>query len=196
MKYVLPPPLQKMVLQTTHNHLLAGHFGVDRTYMRVKESMFMWPRMHATIEDWCRKCDLCARSNPIQQKRRAPMQTYLSGEPIERVSVDILGPLPETQAGNKYILVLGDHFTKWMEAYLIPDHTADTVATYLVIEFICRFGIPLLIHTDQGRELESALFQQMCKILKINKTRKSILRPKSDGMVERFNRTLRPCLNK
>ena len=194
MKYVLPPPLQKMVLQSTHNHLLAGHFGVDRTYMRVKESMFMWPHMHATVEDWCRKCDLCARSKPIQQKRRAPMQTYLSGEPIERVSVDILGPLSETLAGNKYILVLGDHFTKWMEAYPIPDHTPDTVATYLVTEFICRFGIPLQIHIDQGREFESALFREMCEILEIDKTRTSIWRPQSDGMVERFNHTLQTML--
>ncbi len=66
-----------------------------------------------------------------------------------------MGPLPESAAGNKYILVTGDYFTRWMEAYPIPNQEAITVATKLVNELFCRFSIPEQLHSDQGRQFES-----------------------------------------
>eukprot|EP00731_Ephydatia_muelleri_P009135 Em0004g1473a len=68
--------------------------------------------------------------------------------------MDIMGPLPETSRGNKYILVIADYFTKWSEAYPIPNMEAITVAKCLVNEFICRFGVPEQLHSDQGRNFE------------------------------------------
>ena len=73
---------------------------------------------------------------------------------------------------------------------------ATTVAELLVREFICRFGVPLLIHSDQGRNFESELFAEMCRLLDIKKTRTTPYHPESDGMVERFNRTLEAQLSK
>ena len=67
---------------------------------------------------------------------------------MQRVAMDILGPLPETDHGNKYILVIGDYFTKWKEAYAMPNMEAITVARIFVNEFICRFGVPEQLHTD------------------------------------------------
>ena len=109
---------------------------------------------------------------------------------MQRVTLDILGPLPETERGNKYILVIGDYFSKWVEAYPVPDEKAETVAQKLVTEFACRFGVPLELHSDQGRNFESRVFAEMCEILGIKKTRTTPYNPKSDGMIERFNRTL------
>eukprot|EP00731_Ephydatia_muelleri_P008795 Em0004g1133a len=74
--------------------------------------------------------------------------------PLQRVAMDIMGPLPETSRGNKYILVIADYFTKWSEAYPIPNMEAITVAKCLVNEFICRFGVPEQLHSDQGRNFE------------------------------------------
>ena len=109
---------------------------------------------------------------------------------MERVAMDILGPLPETDAGNKYILVVGDYFTKWKEAYPMRDMEATTVARLLVNEFFCRFGLPDTLHTDQGRNFESSLIKEICSLLGIHKTRTTPYHPQSDGLVERFNRTL------
>ena len=92
-------------------------------------------------------------------------------------------------------MVVTDYFTKWVEAYPIPDHTAQTVADKLVTEFICRLGMPQSIHTDQGREFESILFQRLCELLDIDKTRTTPYRPQSDGLVERFNKTLQQMLS-
>jgi hypothetical protein len=82
----------------------------------------------------------------------------------------------------------------WKLGYAIKDHTAQTVADIVVTEFICRYGVPYRIHTDQGREFESELFSEMCSLLGILKSRTTPYRPQSDGMVEQFNRTLQQML--
>ncbi len=74
-------------------------------------------------------------------------------------------PFATTDNGNTYIMVVGDYFSKWTEAYAIPDHTAQTVADKLITELICRFGCPYYLHTDQGREFESNLFRALCEKL-------------------------------
>ncbi|CAC5404126.1 unnamed protein product [Mytilus coruscus] len=87
-----------------------------------------------------------------------------------------------------------DITSNWLKSYAIPNHQALTVAYKLVTEFICRFGCPFQIHTDQGREFESDLFAAICDKLGIDKTRTCPYRPQSDGMVERFNQTLQSIL--
>ena len=113
---------------------------------------------------------------------------------MDRIGIDIVGPCPITENGNQYIIVVGDYFSKWKEAYPVPNHTAQTVADKLMIEFISRFGTPRQIHSDQGREFESELFKVLCEKLGIEKTRTSPYRPNSDGLIERFNRTLKQML--
>ena len=83
-----------------------------------------------------------------------------------------------------------DYFTKWPEAFALPNQEAGVVAKAFVEEFACRYGIPPELHTDQGRNFESQLLKEVCRLLEIRKTRTPPLRPQSDGMVERFNRTL------
>jgi transposase InsO family protein len=89
------------------------------------------------------------------------MKTYVVGEPPERISLDILGPVSQTYKGNKYILVVTDYFTRFAEAYSLPDIEATTVADKLLTEFICRYGLPLQIHTDQGAQFTSSIFTEM-----------------------------------
>ena len=84
---------------------------------------------------------------------------------MERIAIDILGPLPTTSRSNKYILVVGDYFSKWKEAYPVPNMEATTITTLLVNEFICRFGVPEYLHTDQGRNFEASLIKEMCQLL-------------------------------
>ena len=109
---------------------------------------------------------------------------------MERIAIDVLGPLPVSEDGNKYILIAMDYFTKWPEAYPLPNQEAVTVAKVLVEEFISRFGMPIELHSDQGRNFESRVFAELCSLLGIKKTRTTPLHPQSDGMVERYNRTL------
>ncbi|KAK3735802.1 hypothetical protein QZH41_007422 [Actinostola sp. cb2023] len=122
------------------------------------------------------------------------MKRYNVGAPLERVALDVLGPLPESESSNKYIMVVADYFSKWTEAYAIPNQEA--VAKRVVDEFVSRFGVPRQLHSDQGRNFISAVFTKMCALLGINKTRTTALHPQSDGMVERYNKTLESMLAK
>ncbi|GBM94686.1 Retrovirus-related Pol polyprotein from transposon 412 [Araneus ventricosus] len=106
------------------------------------------------------------------------------------MTLDILGPFPVTTEGNRYVLVLMDYFTKWPEAIPIPDQEASTVAEELVRSWISGCGVPMILHSDQGTNFNSAFFTEPCKLLGILKTRKTALHPESNGMIERFNRTI------
>ena len=118
------------------------------------------------------------------------MKTYVVGAPMERLAVDIMGPFPKTNKGHKYIMVVADYFSKWVDAFPIRNQEAATVADILVKRVVCYFGVPRILHSDQGSNFESNIFQEMCKILGIDKTRTTAMRPQSDGMVERANRTI------
>ena len=107
-----------------------------------------------------------------------------------------MGVMPTTESGNKYILVVGDYFTKWKEVFAIPNQEAKTVAEKLVKEVISRYEAPERIHSDQGKNFESQLFQEMCLLFKMDKTRTSPYQPESDGKVKRMNHTLQDMLAK
>ena len=190
---LVPKAKWKEVLQHLHDHRTGGHLGTKKTLEKIQHAFF-WPHMRETVENFCKSCDDCAARKPALKHHRAPLKQYLVGCPLERIAIDILGPLPKTSRGNIYVLVIGDYFTKWTEAFAIPDQEAKTVARVLVEEFICRFGVPRQLHSDKGTNFESQLFQQVCKLLDIDKTRTTSRRPQSDGMVERFNRTLESML--
>ena len=124
------------------------------------------------------------------------MKQHLVGAPFERIGMDILGPLPESYHGNKYVLILCDYFTKWTESYPMPDQEAITIVKVFVREFVSRYSVPNQIHTDQGAQFESKLFQDLCEYLGVDKTSTTPYHPQSDGLVERFNRTLESMLSK
>ena len=190
---IVPRKMRRTILNFCHDLKTSGHLGVNKTISRVKQK-FYWPGLQTDVRSYIAGCETCCkRKGPIPRKR-APMQIVRSGLPMERIAIDILGELPESQRGNKYIVVVGDYFTKWTEALPIPNMEACTVAKVLVEDVLCRFGIPQAIHSDQGRQFESNLFQEMCKLFGIEKTRTTPYHPQSDGMVERFNRTLATML--
>ena len=109
--------------------------------------------------------------------------------------MDYMGPLPETSRGNKQVLFVMDHFTKWCEAFPTHDQKARTVANILVSKIFSRFGPPVAIHSDQGSIFESNLSHEVCDIMGIHKSRTTAYHPQGDGLVECQNRTLQDILS-
>ena len=192
---IVPKELQSQILEYFHDIPSAGHLGAEKTQSRINR-FFYWPNMKEAVVQYCKECDKCAARQPPKLSRRAPLGQYLVGQPMERIAIDILGPLPVTNRGNRYVLVVCDLFTKWTEAFAIPNQEATTVVKVMVDEFICRFGTPLQIHSDQGSSFESQIFKGMCELFQIDKTRTTSQRPQSNGCVERYNRTLASMLTK
>ncbi|GFS57918.1 retrovirus-related Pol polyprotein from transposon 412 [Trichonephila clavipes] len=186
---VLPRSRIPEVLKELHGSPTGGHFGVMKTLHRVRER-FCWGKVRADVEQWCKSCDACSARKGPKIRSRGKLHRYNVGAPFERIAFDILGPLPRTASGNKYQLVVIDYFTKWPEVYPIPDQEAPTVAEAVVQHWISRYGVPLQLHSDQGRNFVSAVLKGVCELLGIDKTKTTPLHPQSDGMVERFNRTI------
>uniref|UniRef100_A0AAV2KUW7 Gypsy retrotransposon integrase-like protein 1 n=1 Tax=Knipowitschia caucasica TaxID=637954 RepID=A0AAV2KUW7_KNICA len=155
---------------------------------------YYWGQHRRDVEDFCRRCDECAAYKGPQDQSHAPLQQQAVGAPMERVAVDIMGPFPVSDQGNKYVMCAMDYFTKWPEAYALPDQEAETVADTLLEGMFSRFGTPDIIHSDQGRNFESRVFAALCDRLNLQKTRTTPLHPQSDGLVERFNRTMQQQL--
>lgn len=103
---------------------------------------------------------------------------------MERVAVDVMGAFPRKDRGNLYVLAAMDYFTKWPEAYALPDQEVETVVDALVEGMFSRFRAAETIHSNQGRNFESHVFATM------HKTCITTLHPQSDSLVERFNMTL------
>ncbi|MES9904885.1 MAG: integrase, partial [Sedimenticola sp.] len=189
LQMIVPRRLRNLILTQMHDSVTAGHLGVKKTLLRVRHRFF-WYGLRRDVEKWCHKCEICAARKTPAKKPRAPMKQYNSGARWERIAIDFLGPLGKTENGNNYLMVVGCYFTKWTEAIPIKHLGAEHVARELIDKVFQRMGIPLLIHTDQGRTFESHLFQELCKLFGISKTRTTSGRPCSDGMIERANRTI------
>ena len=113
--------------------------------------------------------------------RHHPLGNIPTGHRWDRITMDILDVCDPTPDGYHYILVIADYFSKWTEAFPIKDKCADTVADILVNKIILRFGMPLVIHSDQGREFENGLMKSLCSLLGCVKTRTAPYHPESDG---------------
>ena len=190
---VLPRAHQPAVMKQMHDGPIGGHFGVERTVARL-QTRYYWYRMRESVALWCQTCISCASKARPRKTPQAPMGTVRVGAPMERVALDIMGPLNETERHKSYILVIQDYFTKWVEAFPLANEKAETVAEVLASEWVCRYGAPQVLHSDQGRNFESEVFQKMCSLFGIEKTRTTPFRPQSDGQVERFNSTLKQIL--
>ena len=109
---------------------------------------------------------------------------------FERWGVDIVGPLPITREGNRYIMIAMDYFSRWPEARPLKAANVNTVATFLYEEIICRFGASRILQSDRGTHFVNELIQRLTKRFKVKHSLLSPYHPQSNGLVERFNKTL------
>ena len=150
--------------------------------------------MRREVRNSIESCDTCLkRKGTIQKHRRHSLTKWKPSHPFCQVSLDIMGPLPESQ-GKKYILLIGDQFSKWYEAVALPNQEANTVAKAFVEHWIVRFDCPVNLHSDQGSFFMSKLFCSLCSELEIQRTSTTSYHRTGNGMIERTNRTIEECL--
>ena len=190
MTVACPPTLRRPITLETHT---AAHLGEYKTVKTLQLNWF-WPGMQSEVRRIVRTCESCQSNKSQGLKTPATSHHLYAGRAWQKVAIDFTGPLEVTERGNKWILVLTDHFTRWSEALPLPDATASTVASVLSDTVFSRFGIPEEIHSDQGRQFESELMHELCKLWKCDKSRTAPYRPMANGVVERLNRTLASCI--
>ena len=181
--------LENEVVGALHNGIAGGHLGEDKTIGKMKEHFYQ-PGYTEDAHSWCQTCTVCAAKKSPAPRNRAKLVNIHSGYPLQLVAMDFLGPLPESTNKNSYVLVINDYFTRYTEAYALPNQEAKAVARKLVNEFFLRFSLPEQLHSDQGQQFESDVIKEVTNMLQIKKSRTSPYHPQSDGPVERFNCTL------
>ncbi len=187
--FMVPTSLKGEMLEHAHDTVSGGHLGQKKTLAKLQQRC-IWHGMSRDSKLYCRSCSTCSLNKKANIKPRARLGSHHAGVPMERVHMDILGPLTPSSRGNVYILVIVCQFTKWIEVFPLPSQSAEEVARAAFDGFISRFGCPLQIHTDQGRNFDGNLFRAFCRLLQITKTRTTPYRPCANGQVERYNRIL------
>ena len=181
------------VIFITHNHPTGGHFGKDAVFRKISERYY-WKGMSKDIEEYVKKCDSCQRRG--QKGGKGELYPIKVGKPFERIGIDFVGPLEKTRKGNKYILVTTDYLTKWPEAKAMKDATAENIIEFIYERIICRHGCPKVILSDQGKHFRNKVMEGLCKKFEIKHKMSSPYHPQTNGLVERFNRTLCESLAK
>lgn len=186
------PYLPKSFRETAYKALHElSHPGV-RTTRKIITEKYFWPAMNKDVSEWTRCCTTCQRAK-IHRHTKTPLVQFPESRRFEHIHVDIVGPLPPSE-GYRYLVTIIDRCSRWPEAVPVSDITADTVARVIYDTWITRFGCPLRISTDQGRQFESSLFQKLMDKLGISRIRTSAYHPQSNGLVERFHRTLKTAI--
>ena len=191
---VLPKQLRRTVLELAHEIPLAGHLGKEKIRRRVLRR-FYWPNVFGDVEEFCRTCAVCQKASHKGAGKAPLMPLPVISEPFSRVAMDIVGPLLTSRAGNRYVLVVCDYATRYPEAIPLKSIDAEHVAEKLV-ELFARVGIPREILTDQGSNFMSQLLVELYLLLHVKPIRTSPYHPQTDGLVERFNQTLKSMLRK
>ena len=169
-----------------------SHPGIKATKKLVAER-FVRSKVNSHVVAWAHSCIECQRAK-ITRHVSSPLASFtLPDSRFDTVHVDIVGPLTVSQ-GQCYLLTCVDRFTRWPEVIPIHDICADTVAKAFFNGWVARFGVPSAVISDSGRQFESELWSDLCKLLGIKKYRTTAYHPQSNGMVERLHRQLQASL--
>ena len=188
-RLIVPRVKVKDVLIENHDHMLAGHLGIAKTIARIKRH-YIWKGLKKDVVVHVTSCILCARRKAIGTTK-APLQPLPPVYEIwERIAMDIVGPVRESRKGYRYILVISDYASRFVITIPMKDQKAQTVAKHLVHKVITKYGAPQNVLTDRGTNFLSHLVKEICILFKIKQMRTTAYHPQTDGLVERFNRTL------
>ncbi|XP_073784003.1 uncharacterized protein [Danio rerio] len=191
---VVPRTKRETVLELAHTHPMAGHLGAANTVKRIRDR-FHWPGLDGEVKRYCQACDICQRTSPQRPPPSPLIPLPIIDVPFTRIGMDLVGPLPKSARGHEHILVILDYATRYPEAIPLRKATSSAIAKELFL--LCsRVGIPTEILTDQGTPFMSRLMADLCHLLKVKQLKTSVYHPQTDGLVERFNKTLKQMLRR
>ena len=189
-----PKEIQGEILQAYHASLLGGHMGIFKTSQRIIEKYY-WPNIIKDVEYHVRHCIPCQQSKVGSRHARPPLQPLPQPPNINhRVHMDLYGPLAVSERGKKYVMVLTDAFSKYVELVALENKEAATVARAFFETWVTRYSTPHTIVTDNGKEFSNKLMKELCSILKIYHKTTSPYHPECNAQAEVFNRSMRQYL--
>ena len=187
LQIVVPAKWIDKIINENHESKFSGHCGFKKTYEKIKKKYY-WLNQYTSVKKWIKTCHECQMRKPGIGKF-GYLQVSKVSRPMERINMDLL-ELPKTEDEYKYVLVIVDQFTKWIEAFPIKSKSKEEIAEIFIKNIICRFGLPEEIVSDGGGEFNNNLMIEVCRILEVKKRITTPYNPKANGAVERINRII------
>src|SRR6266498_3118840 len=181
------------ILSLSHEHLLSGHFGLKATLTKLKERYY-WPKIKNDVKSYIQTCDQCQRHEKTIDENE--LHSIKVKEPFYQWGIDIVKPLTETSRRNKYIVVAIDYFTKYPETRALTNANAKSVVNFIYEDIICRHKCLRKILSDRGSHFNNQVIEKLLERFKIKHNLSTPYHPKTNGLVERFNKTLCESLAK
>jgi len=176
------------VLSYFHNRSDSGHMRFRKTLYRILRRLF-WFRLHEDIYDFISSCEICQRNKNPNAKPQGELQSVTTRGPWDMLAMDLISPLPKTQRQNEHLLVVTDHFTKWVELFPLREATAPKIAEKLENKIFCRFGRPHSILSDNGSQFVSNLMSKLCRTWGIKEKHTTTYHPQAN-ITERVNKNI------
>lgn len=189
---VIPKTMQPEMLKWAHDHPTAGHGGQQRTLFRLSQQLY-WQTMRKDVHKYVAACEPCQQFKYNNSPTSGPMQQHIVNEPWHTVGIDIMGPFPPTIRHKRFLLVVVDYFTRWIEVFPMRSITSTDIANILTNEVLSRYGLPKHIVSDNGPQFVSNIFKCLCTTLGMKQNLTANYHPQSN-MTERVNRTLKPLI--
>ena len=193
---VVPQTLRQQVMTVAHSSIPGGHLGVKKTTDKIT-SNFYWPGIHSDITRFCQSCDICQRTVAKRNVSKVPIEKMpLIDTPFKRVAVDLVGPIyPPSESGHRYILTLVDYATRYPDAVPLKSITTESVAEALV-DMYSRLGVPEEDLSDMGAQFVWECMAEVSRLVSIRQLTTSPYHPMCNGLVEKFNGTLKCMLKR
>ncbi|GFV03078.1 transposon Tf2-9 polyprotein [Trichonephila clavipes] len=192
---VIPKHLRADILRHFHDAPTAGHLGFAKTYDRIRKR-FYWPGMYRNVVRYVMHCRECQRRKSVPQRppgRLVPIPPAIA--PFHRIGIDLLGRFPKSAHGNKWIIVCTDYSTRYATTKALPTAEVDEIAKFLLEEIVLRHGAPRVIITDRGAVFRSRLVSSLVDLCNIDHRFTTAYHPQTNGLTERFNKTLADMLS-
>lgn len=189
---MIPKTLQQKLLIWAHDHPTAGHSGQQKTLFRLNTRVF-WDSMRKDVCNYVKACEACQQFKYDNTPSSNQMQIHSVNEPWHTIGIDIMGPFPVTSRNKRFLLVIVDYFTRWIEVFPLSTTTSIAISELLIDQLFTRYGFPKYILSDNGPQFVSNMFRSFCDTLNIQQKLTANYHPQSN-MTERVNRTLKPLI--
>ena len=190
-RYIVPYDDRMNVVRKYHEDHC--HVGIQKT-LNLLKMRFYWPRMEETVNVTVKSCKLCSFNKQSAPRDKAPLISTVTGEPFERIAIDITGPFTITTSGNRYVLGIIDHFSKFCTLVAMKNAEAKTVCHALYKHWISLFGAPMEIISDNGASFKNNLKTEFAKLSGSREVFSPPYYPQANGLVERLFRTAKTLM--